>query len=97
MNKSGWVCGVRMDLEWHNSFGMVIRSPEGSGKMHSPPEKTVIRSRRAGPKNQLVNRSQIAVRVRNLNTRAFVRNWGGEVIKEAKNARVVHPQAFFMK
>ena len=93
----GWVSGVNVDLVKHNSCGTERLSPEGRYAMHSPPEKTVKRSRIGGPKNQLMKRIQKTVSVKYLSNLSLVRTVDGLVRKVNPNAVVVHPHAYLIK
>jgi hypothetical protein len=93
----GWESGVNVDLVKHNSWGTERLSPEGRYAMHSPPEKTVKRSRIGGPKNQLMKRIQMTVSVRYLNNLSLVRTADGLVKNVNAKAAVVHPQAYLIK
>jgi len=93
----GCVSGVNVDLVKQNSCGTERLSPEGRYAIHSPPEKTVKRSRIGGPKNQLMKRIQMRVSERYLKSLSRVRTADGLERKVNPNTAVVHPQAYLMK
>jgi len=93
----GCESGVNVDLVKQRSRGTVSVSPEGRYAMHSPPERTVKRSRMGGPKNQMMKRDQMAVSERYLNSLPLVRAMDGLVRKVNEKAAVVHAQAYLMK
>lgn len=72
-------------------------SPVGRERMHSPPVERMTLSKRAGPKNQVVNSSHVPVAVIHLRRRERVRVLAGLVSHIAKNAKDVQPQAFLIK
>lgn len=65
--------------------------------MQEPPEATMRRSRREGPKNHMVNEIQTVVASSHWSTLRAVRVCGGLETQEKKNRPVVHPHAFLVK
>jgi len=95
--RSGCVDGESRDLVRQYSCGTEITPPFGKASMHSPPERAITRSRTAGPKNQLVNTSQMPVSVSHWKIRSLVCTCDGLVKYRKKNAADVQPHAFLMK
>lgn len=95
---SGCESGVSVDFEKQSSWGTVRASPEAERyATHSPPERTVKRSRMGGPKNQLMKRLQRAVRARYLRILSLVLAGGGLVRNVKAKTADVQPQAYLRK
>jgi hypothetical protein len=75
----------------------MMTSPDGRETKHSPPDAMTTRSKRAGPKNQLVNISHTAVSIAQFISLLPVRVLGGLVNQEKRNITEVHAHAFFKK
>lgn len=77
---------------------MCMLSPDGRTSVHSPPDARTTRSRRAGPKNQLVKIIQTPVATAHLAIlRVFERMLEGVVSHSAQKATEVHAHVFFIK
>lgn len=95
-NRLGCVDGDRGDLAKQYACGTEMTPPVGKASMHSPPESAMTRSSTAGPKNQLVNTSQIAVSASHLYMRSMACASGGLVRYRNRNPADVQPHAFLI-